>query len=58
METAGTTTDLDKVKGALGGTTYEGVMKLAVTRDNRFVHDYYIGMIQKGAIKYVHIPVE
>jgi ABC-type branched-chain amino acid transport systems, periplasmic component len=58
METAGTTTDLDKVKGALGGTTYEGVMKLAVTRDNRFVHDYYIGMIQRGAIKYVHIPVE
>lgn len=58
IEAAGTTTDLDKIKGALIGTTYEGVMKLSVTRDDRFVHDYYIGMIEKGSIKYAHIPVE
>jgi branched-chain amino acid transport system substrate-binding protein len=58
MEVAGTTTDLDRIKRALIGTTYEGAMKLTVTGDNRFVHDYYIGMIQKGAIKYAHIPVE
>ncbi len=57
VEAAGTTTDLDRIKRALVGMTYEGVMKLTVTNDNRFVHDYYIGVIQKGATKYIHIPL-
>lgn len=58
METAGTATDLDKIKRALVGMTYEGVMKLTVTPEDRFVHDYYIGVIQKGKTDYIHIPLE
>jgi branched-chain amino acid transport system substrate-binding protein len=58
IEKAGTITDLEKIKRALQGMTYDGVMKLAVTSDDRFVHDYYIGVIQKGAVKYSHIPLD
>jgi branched-chain amino acid transport system substrate-binding protein len=58
VEKAGTTTDLEKIKRALQGMTYDGLMKLAVTSDDRFIHDYYIGVIQKGAVKYTHIPLE
>jgi branched-chain amino acid transport system substrate-binding protein len=58
VEKAGTITDLEKIKRALQGMTYDGVMKLTVTNDDRFVHDYYIGMVQKGAIKYAHIPLD
>jgi hypothetical protein len=58
IEAAGTITDLDKIKHALVGMTYDGVMKLTVTPENRFVHDYYIGLIQKGKIDYIHIPLE
>jgi branched-chain amino acid transport system substrate-binding protein len=58
VEKAGTTTDLEKIKRALQGMTYDGVMKLTVTSDDRFVHDYYIGMVQKGAITYAHIPLD
>lgn len=58
MESAGTTIDLDKIKRALVGMTYDGVMKLTVTPEDRFVHDYYIGMVQKGKTDYIHIPLD
>jgi branched-chain amino acid transport system substrate-binding protein len=58
IEAAGTATDLDRIKQALVGTTYEGVMKLTVTPENRFIHDYYIGVIQKGKTEYIHLPLE
>lgn len=58
LEAAGSPSDLDRIKRALVGMTYEGVMKLTVTPENRFVHDYYIGMIQKGKTDYIHIPLE
>ncbi len=58
VEKAGTTSDLDKIRQALIGMTYEGVMKMTVSKEGRFVHDYYIGMIKKGKTEFLHVPLE
>lgn len=58
VEKAGTTSDLDKIRQALIGMTYDGVMKMTVSKEGRFVHDYYIGMIKKGKTELLHVPLE
>ena len=58
VEKAGTTSDLDKIRQALVGMTYEGVMKMTVSREGQFIHDYYIGMIKKGKTDFIHVPLE